>query len=46
MNWTTFVALIAVFQNNDETRQMLENINGLDCEIKKAMIVQDYSERS
>lgn len=45
MNWTTFVALIAVFQNNEETRRMLKNIDGLDEEITKMMILQDESER-
>ena len=29
MSWTTFLALIAFFQNNESTRQMLEGINGL-----------------
>lgn len=45
MNWTMFVALIAVFQNNEETRRMLKNIDGLDEEITKMMILQDESER-
>lgn len=29
MSWTVFLALIASFQNNDSTRQMSENIEGL-----------------
>lgn len=29
MSWTVFLALIAFFQNNDNTRQMLGNIEGL-----------------
>lgn len=29
MPWTTFMALIAVFQNNAETNRMLESINGI-----------------
>lgn len=37
MNWTLFVALIAVFQNNEQTRQMLENIDGLGGEIIEIM---------
>lgn len=45
MNWTTFVALIAVFQNNEETQRMLKNIDELDEEITKMMILQDESER-
>lgn len=31
MSWTVFLALIAFFQNNDNTRQMLENIEGLSA---------------
>lgn len=31
MPWTVFLALIAFFQNNDNTRQMLENIEGLSA---------------
>lgn len=30
MPWTTFMALIAVFQNNDETRKMINSIDGLE----------------
>lgn len=29
MSWTVFLALIAFFQNNDNTRQLLKNIEGL-----------------
>lgn len=29
MSWTTFLALIAFFQNNESTRQMLNSIEGL-----------------
>jgi DNA-binding XRE family transcriptional regulator len=29
MSWTVFLALIAFFQNNDNTREMLKNIEGL-----------------
>lgn len=29
MSWTTFLALIAYFQNNESTRQMLDGIAGL-----------------
>lgn len=41
MSWTTFVALIAVFQNNEETKQMLDSIEGLGEEISKVMILDD-----
>ena len=29
ISWTTFLALITYFQNNEGTRRMLEDINGL-----------------
>lgn len=29
MNWTTFLALVAFFQNNEKTKTMLESIDGL-----------------
>ena len=29
MPWTTFLALIAFFQNNENTKQMLNDIDGL-----------------
>lgn len=29
MSWTTFLALMAFFQNNDSTRQMINSIEGL-----------------
>lgn len=29
MSWTTFLALIAFFQNTESTKQMLNNIEGL-----------------
>lgn len=29
MSWTTFLALIAYFQNNDSTKQMLNGIKGI-----------------
>ena len=31
MSWTVFLAIIAFFQNDDNTRQMLENIEGLSA---------------
>lgn len=30
MSWTIFMALIAVFQSNEETRRMLDAIEGLE----------------
>lgn len=44
MNWTTFVALIAVFQNNQETRRMLNSIEGFEREIGDVMPVQEQTE--
>lgn len=29
MSWTTFLALIAYFQNNENTKKMISEINGL-----------------
>ena len=29
MSWTTFLALVAYFQNNDSTRHMINGIEGL-----------------
>ncbi len=33
MPWTTFMALIAVFQNNAETLRMLKTIDGIEDEL-------------
>jgi len=44
MNWTTFVALIAVFQNNQETRRMLNSIEGFERKIGDVMPVQEQTE--
>lgn len=33
MPWTTFLALIAVFQNNSETLRMLRMIDGVEDEL-------------
>lgn len=33
MSWMTFMALVAVFQNNEETAKMLSNIDGMDNEL-------------
>lgn len=34
MTWTTFMALVAVFQNNEQTRQMLSYVNDWNEELK------------
>ena len=33
MSWMTFLALVAVFQNNDETLRMLRMIDGIEDEL-------------
>ncbi len=33
MPWVTFLALIAIFQNNEETKKMLSNVEGLEEEL-------------
>ncbi len=37
MSWTTFLALIAYFQNNESTRQMLDGIEGLSEGVEMIM---------
>lgn len=44
MNWTTFAALVAFFQNNEETKHMLNNIDDLGEEITNVMTMQDEAE--
>ena len=39
MSWTVFVALVAVFQSNQETRQMLSTIDNFDKEIENVMSI-------
>lgn len=41
MSWTTCVALIAVFQNNEETKAMLNNLVGFEEELMKVMNIDD-----
>ena len=43
MSWTTFLALIAFFQNNDSTKQMLNSIDGLSAGVE--LIVDSVNER-
>lgn len=45
MNWTTFAALIAIFQNNRETSEMLQTIDSFSREMKEVMMVGDCTER-
>ncbi len=40
MSWTTFIALYAVFQNNEETRRMLKSIDDFEEEYGNVMSVQ------
>ncbi len=42
MSWTTFLALIAYFQNNESTKKMIFEINGLSEGIE--MIMQSSNE--
>ena len=42
MGWTTFLALVAFFQNNDQTMQMLKQVNGLPNGIER--ILHDQKE--
>ncbi len=37
MSWTTFLALIAYFQNNESTKKMIGEINGLSEGIEMIM---------
>lgn len=37
MSWTTFLALIVYFQNNENTRKMINEINGLSEGIEMIM---------
>lgn len=41
MSWTTFLALIAYFQNNENTRKMVSEINGLSEGIEMIMELPD-----
>ena len=41
MSWTTFLALIAYFQNNERTKRMIGEINGLSEGIEMIMESSD-----
>lgn len=40
MSWTMFIALYAVFQNNEEARRMLESIDDFEEEYGNVMSLQ------
>lgn len=40
MSWMVFMALVAVFQNNEETHKMLLNIEGIEEELKNISSTQ------
>lgn len=42
MSWTTFLALIAYFQNNESTKEMISEINGLSEGLE--MIIESPNE--
>lgn len=37
MTWTTFLALLAFFQNNEQTKPMIDQINGFSDLMTKVM---------
>lgn len=37
MTWTTFLALLAFFQNNEQTRPMIDQLNGFNDSMTKVM---------
>lgn len=37
MNWTTFLALVALFQNNEQTKHMLDSMDGFNEGMIKIM---------
>lgn len=37
MTWTTFLALLVFFQNNEQTKQMIDQINGFSDSMTKVM---------
>lgn len=37
MTWTTFLALLAFFQNNEQTKTMIDQINGFGDSMTKVM---------
>ncbi|MEE0913144.1 MAG: helix-turn-helix transcriptional regulator [Ruminococcus sp.] len=41
MTWTTFVALIALFQNNEDTNNMLKNMDGFLRRVETELSVEN-----
>lgn len=37
MNWTIFVALVAIFQNNEKTKQLLDCLDNLSSDIEQGI---------
>ncbi len=37
MTWTTFLALLVFFQNNEQTKTMIDQINGFSDSMTKVM---------
>ena len=37
MNWTIFVALVAIFQNNEKTKQLLDSLDNLSSDIEQGI---------
>ena len=37
MSWTIFLALLAFFQNNEQTKTMIDQINGFGDSMTKVM---------
>lgn len=44
MSWTTFLALIAYFQNNESTKEMINEVNGLFEGLK--LIIESSDEKN
>ena len=41
MTWTTFTALIALFQNNEETNNMMKNMNGFLKQVENELAIDN-----
>ena len=42
MTWTTFLALLAFFQNNEQTKPMIKQINGLAESVATVMKLPEH----
>lgn len=45
MTWTTALALVAFFQNNEKTRPMIDRIEGLSSGLSRIMSISDDESR-